>query len=406
MGTTTNKGWDTQADSDLVDQTTMANAFMDDLDASLFGSGSTGSRPASPDEGDTFYDTTLARFVKYNGSAWIPIVPETLVTTAGDLLYASGSSVLTRLAVGSANTALISNGSAPSWGSIATAHLGADAVTGTKLADNAVDSEHYTDGSIDNAHLAADSVTNAKIADDALDSEHYTDGSIDAAHLASSAVTTAKINADAVTSAKIADNAIDSEHYTDGSIDNAHIADDALDSEHYTDGSIDAAHLSASAVTAAKFAAGGIPYCLVRHDATQSISNSTETVLAWNNEVTDPNGMHDNSTNNSQIIPQTAGYYAPFCVGGWASNSSGVRVMYFRRNGSGSDRGWGHIAPPCDGDSTILSTWSGELFSMNGSSDYLEVVVSQSSGGSLDWATDSNSQHPFFGVVWVGPADS
>ena len=193
MGTTTNKGWDTQADSDLVDQTTMANAFMDDLDASLFGSGSTGSRPASPDEGDTFYDTTLARFVKYNGSAWIPIVPETLVTTAGDLLYASGSSVLTRLAVGSANTALISNGSAPSWGSIATAHLGADAVTGTKLADNAVDSEHYTDGSIDNAHLAADSVTNAKIADDALDSEHYTDGSIDTAHLAADVVTGAKI---------------------------------------------------------------------------------------------------------------------------------------------------------------------------------------------------------------------
>ena len=34
------------------------------------------------------------------------------------------------------------------------------------------------DGSIDTAHLAADAVTNAKIADDALDSEHYTDGSI------------------------------------------------------------------------------------------------------------------------------------------------------------------------------------------------------------------------------------
>ena len=62
--------------------------------------------------------------------------------------------------------------------------IAADAVTGAKIADDAIDSEHYTDGSIDTAHLAADAVTGAKIADDAIDSEHYTDGSIDAAHLA------------------------------------------------------------------------------------------------------------------------------------------------------------------------------------------------------------------------------
>ena len=103
-----------------------------------------------------------------------------------------------------------------------------DTVTGAKIVDNAIDSEHYTDGSIDTAHLAADAVTGAKIADDAIDSEHYTDGSIDAAHIASNAVTTAKINADAVTGAKIADDALNSEHYTDGSIDTAHIADDQV----------------------------------------------------------------------------------------------------------------------------------------------------------------------------------
>ena len=103
-----------------------------------------------------------------------------------------------------------------------------DTVTGAKIVDNAIDSEHYTDGSIDTAHLAADVVTGAKIADDAIDSEHYTDGSIDAAHIASNAVTTAKINADAVTGAKIADDALDSEHYTDGSIDTAHIADNQI----------------------------------------------------------------------------------------------------------------------------------------------------------------------------------
>jgi hypothetical protein len=37
--------------------------------------------------------------------------------------------------------------------SVATADIAADAIDGTKLADNACDSEHYTDGSIDLVHL-------------------------------------------------------------------------------------------------------------------------------------------------------------------------------------------------------------------------------------------------------------
>ena len=62
--------------------------------------------------------------------------------------------------------------------------IAVDAIDGTKIADDSIDSEHYTDGSIDLAHLSADSVDGTKIADDAIDSEHYTDGSIDDVHLA------------------------------------------------------------------------------------------------------------------------------------------------------------------------------------------------------------------------------
>ena len=91
-------------------------------------------------------------------------------------------------------------------------------------------------GIIKAAVVGADAITGDEIADDAVDSEHYTDGSIDNAH--------------------IADNAIDSEHYADGSIDNAHIADDAIDSEHYAAGSIDEAHIADNAVTLAKMAGG------------------------------------------------------------------------------------------------------------------------------------------------------
>ena len=62
---------------------------------------------------------------------------------------------------------------------IASGYIAGDAITGAKIADNAINSEHYTDGSIDNAHIA----------DDAIDSEHYVNGSVDNAHLANSAVT-------------------------------------------------------------------------------------------------------------------------------------------------------------------------------------------------------------------------
>jgi len=121
---------------------------------------------------------------------------------------------------------IVSKNAGRGSGIIGAGDIGADAVDGSNIADDAIDSEHYTDGSIDNAHIA----------DDAIDSEHYADGSIDNAH--------------------IADDAIDSEHYADGSIDNAHIADDALDSEHYADGSIDTAHIADNAITLAKMAGG------------------------------------------------------------------------------------------------------------------------------------------------------
>ena len=76
---------------------------------------------------------------------------------------------------------------------VETAMIAADAITGAKIADDAINSEHYTDGSIDTAHIAADAVTGAKIADDAINSEHYTDGSIDTAHIASAQVTGPKL---------------------------------------------------------------------------------------------------------------------------------------------------------------------------------------------------------------------
>ena len=158
--------------------------------------------------------------------------------------------------------------------SIDTGHIAADAVTGAKIADDSINSEHIVDGSVDRVHLAADIVNGTKIADNAIDSEHYTDGSIDTAHIGDLQVTGGKIANDAIGGTKIADDSIDSEHIVDGSVDTAHIADlnittgkiaadavtgakiaDAtIDSEHYALGSVDNNHLSADSVDGTKIA--------------------------------------------------------------------------------------------------------------------------------------------------------
>ncbi len=157
-------------------------------------------------------------------------------------------------------------------GTVATAMIAADAITGAKIADDAIDSEHYNGGSIDTAHLADNAVTQQKIADDAVGSdqlaassvhsENIVDGTILTADLAnnaitadkiaSNAVTTAKIANDAITADKIADDAIDSEHYNGGSIDTVHLANNAVETNKIADTAVTEAKLASNSVTLAK----------------------------------------------------------------------------------------------------------------------------------------------------------
>ena len=163
-------------------------------------------------------------------------------------------------------------------------------------------------GTVATGMIAADAITGAKIADDQINSEHYVDGSIDTAHIANLNVTTAKIANDAITGGKIADDSIDSEHYVDGSIDTAHIADDqvtadklantAVTAGSYTaaditvdaqgritsasNGAIATSEITDGAVTTAKIAADAITDAKIADDAvtTDHIADAELTTLA------------------------------------------------------------------------------------------------------------------------------
>ena len=96
-----------------------------------------------------------------------------------------------------------------------------DGITGTQIADNAIDSEHYTDGSIDTAHIGNDQVTADKLADTAVTAGSYT---------------AADITVDAQGRGIL-------RHHR-GTISSTEIADDAVGADQIADNSVDIARLN------------------------------------------------------------------------------------------------------------------------------------------------------------------
>ena len=76
-----------------------------------------------------------------------------VITTRGDIIVRDASNATARLAVGSANTVLKSDGTDVAYAQVA----------GAMIANDAIDSQHYADGSIDTAHIAASQVTGPKL---------------------------------------------------------------------------------------------------------------------------------------------------------------------------------------------------------------------------------------------------
>jgi len=117
--------------------------------------------------------------------------------------------------------------------------------------------------------------------------------------------------------------------------------------------------------------------CKVTKSANQTISNSTSTIITWNQEVYDTDGMHDNVTNNSRITIKTAGKYSVMAQFEWASSSTGKRIIDIMKNSAVV----GKANYLSSGNSQHTISFIGD-FAVD---DILEVRVFQDSGGSLDF---------------------
>ena len=133
-------------------------------------------------------------------------------------------------------------------------NIEADAIDGTLIADDVVDSEHFVAGSIDLEHMAANSVDSDQYVDgsidlihmspNSVDSDQYVDGSIDLIHMSPNSVDSDQLVNGSVDLVHMSANSVDSDQYVDGSIDLIHMSANSVDSDQYVDGSIDHVHLA------------------------------------------------------------------------------------------------------------------------------------------------------------------
>jgi len=174
----------------------------------------------------------------------------------------------------------------------------------------------------------------ATLANDSVDSQHYVAASIDNEHLADDAVDSDELAAGAVDLAHMSVNSIDSDQYVDGSIDLAHMSSQSVDEDnlYISNAGSNGEFLSKQSgnnggLTWAAAGGGSDISVQVHHNATQSISNTTNTILAFNTEDFDTDSMHDNSTNNNRLVATTAGKYLVVGKVEWQDSTTGSRFI-------------------------------------------------------------------------------
>ncbi len=128
--------------------------------------------------------------------------------------------------------------------------------------------------------------------------------------------------------------------------------------------------------------------CMVTNNAAQSLSHDTWTLVTYNTEESDEAAMHSTSSNTDRITIRRAGNYILCLYVVFATNTTGARQVAFNKNGSGAGMPGNSVANPGTGEVLMSTTAPLKL----AAGDYINVYVSQASGGSLNINTAGTPQ--------------
>lgn len=126
------------------------------------------------------------------------------------------------------------------------------------------------------------------------------------------------------------------------------------------------------------------PMALVYNTASQSTTSGIWQTLAFNEEFTDTDTMHDKVTNNSRITATTAGKYMSGANIGFDSNVTGQRYGRIIINGITTNCVVSNVQNAVlGGNGTVIPLFTPGPFAMN-AGDYVQVQAWQNSGGALN----------------------
>jgi hypothetical protein len=141
-----------------------------------------------------------------------------------------------------------------------------------------------------------------------------------------------------------------------------------------------------------------VPSCRVYNNAAISIGNNSVQVLTFNSERWDTDEIHSTVTNTGRLTCQTAGLYNIFGHVQFAANTTGIRSVLIRLNGST------YLASQLNHQSSaaVAELSVNTIYSLS-ASDYVELMVYQNSGGALNVNAAANYS-PEFGMTYLGKA--
>jgi len=217
-----------------------------------------------------------------------------------------------------------------------------------------------------------------------------------ATKLAANSVGSKQIKSNAVTTAKIKDGAVTTAKIKDGAVTTAKLPDGAVTTAKLPDGAVATVKLADGAVSTPKFAA--IPGARVRSNATQTINTSTATALTFNTVDQNTAGVF-NAAQPTRLTAPVAGTYVVTASVSWSNNANGIRELHIRLNGGTTNLAIVSAGPTVGNpapEQNVATTCHLNL------GDYVEAVVWQTSGGSMD-SWNSANDAPLLTLNWIGP---
>ncbi len=153
----------------------------------------------------------------------------------------------------------------------------------------------------------------------------------------------------------------------------------------------------ANAGTATGFGDDNAPSFRAYLSSVQAISNSTRTILAFNNDSGTTGGIKAYDTDNAfdtstyKFTPQTAGYYYAYLYCGLQDlNSGNFYQLNLCKNGSADDNKFSQFYIRQNGTDSIYGHTSGVAY-LNGSSDYIVGVMQHNHGSNRNTSDTYNS---------------